>query len=296
MQPLPFKFKRTGSDIHSTASGSMPITQKQKQKKLDNKDGGETASPNSKATATNKEKEVGNGKKPRPNLDVHEHEQGGGVSSSSSSNSPIMQNPYGPYLPRHFQAYSPFSSSKELNHLSPLRQFDPPSPSPKRMKHEHDHDHDLVRMRSLPPTTTNSPVRNKFGNEYYYPISTAPAAVSKKDPLPPLLPPPPPAVAAAEEVKKAKKKGNGNGGGDYVIVRFPTCRSIPKLSGKMKEAGRSYDDSMKNEVTLTLWDQKFDELVSISTELIVIVQFYAVLISVFIFMLILSLSLSSSLR
>eukprot|EP00986_Skeletonema_menzelii_P019164 scaffold27073_cov135-Skeletonema_menzelii.AAC.1 len=236
----------------------MPITQTHKKCDNNNKDDGEVAVASSKATAivmataTNKEKEDGNGKKPSPHLDAHE--QVGGVSGSSS----IMRNPY---LPHHFQAYSysPFLSSDGQLHCSPLRHFDPPPPKKKKQKHSND----LVRtpLPLLLPTSTYSPVRNKFGNDYYISptrSTPAPAALySKKDP-PQLLPPP--AVAAAEEAKK-KTKGDG-GGGDYVTVSFPTA--FPKLAvkakGKRAHRSRSDDDAATNEVTLTSWDRKFDEL------------------------------------
>eukprot|EP00986_Skeletonema_menzelii_P009547 scaffold4365_cov147-Skeletonema_menzelii.AAC.15 len=243
----------------------MPITQTQKKRDNNNEDDGEVAVASSKATAmatatvmataTNKEEEDGNGKKPSPHLDAHE--QVGGVSGSSS----IMRK-RNPYLPRHFQAYSysPLSSDGQLD-CSPLRHFDPPPPKKKKQKHSND----LVRtpLPLLLPTSTYSPVRIKFGNEYYISPtrSTPPAALySKKDP-PQLLPPP--AVAAAEEAKKKKTKGgDGDGGGDYVTVSFPTA--FPKLTvkGKGKRAyrSRSNDDAATNEVTLTSWDRKFDEL------------------------------------
>lgn len=239
----------------------MPITPTQK--KRDNKDDDNREVASSTATTTNKEKEVGKKPSPHPHLDVHhEHELvgGGGVSS------PIMQM-RNPYLPRHFQAYayeSPLSLDGQLD-LSPLSHFDPPPP--KRQKHEQD----LVRMPSLlPTTTTNSPVRNKFGkdNEYYISPRSTPAQAalySKKDPPPPL-----PAVAAAEEVKKKTKR---DGGGGYAVVSFPMA--FPKLPGKGKGKGvRSNNDSTTNKVTLTLWDQKFDELVSVCIATAYFISFF----------------------
>ena len=236
----------------------MPITQPQKKRDNKDDDNGEVAS--STATATHKEKEVG--KKPSLHLDVHhDHElvkgKGGGVSS------PIMQM-RNPYLPRHFQAYeSPLSLSLDgpLN-LSQLIHFEPPPP--KRHKHEQD----LVRMPSLlPTTTTNSPVRNKFGNECYVSPRSTPAQAalySKEDPPPPL-----PAVAAAEEVKKKTKR---DGGGGYAVVSFPT--TLPKPTGKGKRARNDNDDSTKKKVMLTLWDQKFDELVSVCIATAYFISFF----------------------
>ena len=282
----------------------MPITQTHKKCDNNNKDDGEVAVASSKATAivmataTNKEKEDGNGKKPSPHLDAHE--QVGGVSGSSS----IMRNPY---LPHHFQAYSysPFlSSDGQLFDCSPLRHFDPPPPKKKKQKHSND----LVRtpLPLLLPTSTYSPVRNKFGNEYYISptrSTPAPAALhSKKDP-PQLLPPP--AVAAAEE---AKKNTNGDGGGgDYVTVSFPTA--FPKLAvkakGKRAHRSRSDDDAATNEVTLTSWDRKFvtltswdrkfDELVSASCVLPTCLLPTSYFISCFVMLIIFHTIISSSL-
>ena len=276
----------------------MPITQTHKKCDNNNKDDGEVAVASSKATAivmataTNKEKEDGNGKKPSPHLDAHE--QVGGVSGSSS----IMRNPY---LPRHFQAYSysPLSSDGQLD-CSPLRHFDPPPPKKKKQKHSND----LVRtpLPLLLPTSTYSPVRNKFGNEYYIsPRSTpapgpAPAALySKKDP-PQLLPPP--AVAAAEEAKKKKTKGgDGDGGGYYVTVSFPTALPKVTVKGKGKRAyrSRSNDDAATNEATLTSWDRKFDELVSASCLLPTCLLPTSYFISCFVMLIIFHTIISSSL-
>ncbi|KAL7491914.1 hypothetical protein ACHAWT_001353 [Skeletonema menzelii] len=95
-------------------------------------------------------------------------------------------------------------------------------------------------MPSPSPLPTYSPVRNEFGNGNQYYISprstSAPAALySKKDPLPL------PSAAAAAEAKEAKKETSGNGE-SFPLVHFP--RAI----------------ITKNKMYLTLWDQKFDEL------------------------------------
>ena len=205
----------------------------------EDRDDGEVVAASSKSTGEATDKDKVFGKKHRHSLDLdYGHKQVGGGRGSPM----IMRNPY---LPSDFHAYSPSSSSGDGQlslSLSPLRHFEPPPPKRKKQQHHQEHN-PPVWMPSPSPLPTYSPVRNEFGNGNQYYISprstSAPAALySKKDPLPL------PSAAAAAEAKEAKKETSGNGE-SFPLVHFP--RAI----------------ITKNKMYLTLWDQKFDELVSI---------------------------------
>eukprot|EP00984_Skeletonema_dohrnii_P023133 scaffold12212_cov73-Skeletonema_dohrnii-CCMP3373.AAC.4 len=199
MQMQESSFFQGWNEERSSAFASMPNTHKDKEE----------------ASSTDKEA----GKKPGP-----DPQKGG---DPNPINDTIIRN--NPYLPRHFQVFSP--SHAQL-HLSPVSHFHPPQ------KHEHP-DNNL-----LPLAAPYSPVRLQFGNEHHMsPGRPAPAAAahSKKDPQPPS------AVATEEAKMKATRDDRTK---DFVHADLPL--TLPNLSVK---GVRTSPSSQRN-----AWDRKFNEL------------------------------------
>eukprot|EP00984_Skeletonema_dohrnii_P016496 scaffold7349_cov129-Skeletonema_dohrnii-CCMP3373.AAC.1 len=169
------------------------------------------------AEASSTDKEVGNGKKPNQN---HPKEEG---DPNPINDTTIMRNPY---LPRHFQVFSPPHAQL---HLSPLRNSHP-------LQKQHENPDDNL----LPLAVPYSPMRIQFGDEYYVsPERPALAAHPKKGP-----PPPPSAAAVAREEMKA----NSDGGGESVDLP-PTLPNLPVKGVRASTSGQRNS-----------WDRKFNDL------------------------------------